>query len=222
MNPIDLRLYAILDGEHAGERDLPTLARAAATGGCTLLQYRDKTATTRVMIERARAVRAALEGTGVPLIVNDRIDVALAAGAEGVHVGRDDMHAADARRLLGPGAIIGITVKTTADADELYRLSVDYACIGGVFATASKINPDPPIGIDGLVRIAFRVRLAAGRVPVGAIAGIDRTNIAPVLGAGADGVAVLSALFGAEDVEASARELRRIVDEALAARGRVL
>ena len=96
----------------------------------------------------------ALAGTGVPLIVNDRADVALAAGADGVHLGQDDLHPADARRLLGPGAVIGLTVKTPEQADALAGLPVDYGCIGGVFATVSKTNPAPPIGLAGLAAIA--------------------------------------------------------------------
>jgi thiamine-phosphate diphosphorylase len=219
MNPVDLRLYGIADPARAGGRDLVALVRAAVAGGCTLIQYRDKETGTRAFVERARAIKAALDGTRVPLLVNDRVDVALAAGADGVHVGQDDMHAADARRLLGPAAIIGITIKTPVQADELYRLPVDYACIGGVFATDSKLNPEPPVGIDGFVRIAFRARLAAGNLPVGAIAGIDHTNAGALIAAGADGVAVISALFAADDVAAAARRLRGIVDGTLAMRG---
>ena len=118
------------------------------------------------------------------------------------------------------GAIVGLTLKTGAQADELYRLPVDYACIGGVFATASKDNPDPPVGLDGFARIAFRARLARGTaVPVGAIAGIDASNAAAVIAAGADGIAVISALFGAEAVEGRARDLRARVDAALSERG---
>jgi thiamine-phosphate pyrophosphorylase len=219
MNPVDLRLYGIIDPERTVSRDLAALVRAAVAGGCTLIQYRDKLAPTRKLVERARAIKAALDGTGVRLLVNDRIDVALLVGADGVHVGQEDMQAGDARRLLGPQAIIGLTVKTPAQADELYRLPVDYACIGGVFATTSKHNPEPPVGLDGLNRIAFRARLAGGNLPVGAIAGIDHSNAASVIGAGADGVAVISAVFAAEDVESSARRLRSTVDQALAARG---
>jgi thiamine-phosphate pyrophosphorylase len=155
----------------------------------------------------------------VPLLVNDRVDVALAAGADGVHLGQEDMHPADARRLLGPEAIIGITVKTPAQADGLYRMPADYACIGGVFATESKLNPEPPIGLDGFSRIAFRARLAGGNIPVGAIAGIDHTNAASVIAMGADGIAVISAIFAAENVEAAARHLRTTIDGTLAARG---
>jgi len=219
MNPVDLRLYGIVDPEHAEGRDLGALARAAVAGGCTLIQYRDKFSPTRTMIERGHALRAALAGTGVPLLINDRVDVALAVGADGVHVGQEDMHASDARRLLGPRALIGLTLKTAAQADELYRLPVDYACIGGIFTTTSKHNADPPIGLDGLNRIAFRARLAGGKLPVAAIAGINRGNAEPVIAAGADGIAVISGLFGVDNVEDAARNLRAAVDRARAARG---
>jgi thiamine-phosphate diphosphorylase len=219
VNPVDLRLYGIIDPEHTGGRDLAELARAAVAGGCTLLQYRDKQANGRVLVERARALKKALDGTGVPLLVNDRADVALASGADGVHLGQDDLHPGDARRLLGRDRIVGITIKTPAQADELYRLPVDYACIGGVFATDSKDNPEPPIGLDGLGRIAFRVRLASPGLPVGAIAGIDADNAGLVIGAGADGVAVISAIFARRNPEARASELRAVVDLALASRG---
>jgi thiamine-phosphate diphosphorylase len=219
MNPVDLRLYGIIDPTRTLGRDLVPLVRAAIAGGCTLIQYRDKQADTRAFVERARAIKAALEGERVPLLINDRVDVALAAEADGVHVGQEDMHPADARRLLGPAAIIGITIKTPAQADELYRMPVDYACIGGVFATGSKLNPEPPVSLDGFSRIAFRARLAGGNIPVGAIAGIDHANAASVIAAGADGVAVISAIFAAENVEAAARRLRTAVDGTLAARG---
>ena len=221
--PVDLRLYGLLDTGVCGlDADrLATLAAAAARGGCTLLQYREKAiADARAALARIRAIHAALRGSGVPLLVNDRIDLALAAGVEGVHLGQSDLHPADARRLLGRTAIIGLTLKTGAQADELYRLPVDYACIGGVFATTSKDNPDPPVGLDGLGRILFRGRLARGSgFPLGAIAGIDASNAAAVIAAGADGVAVISALFGAGDPEARTRDLRQRIDSALAARG---
>jgi thiamine-phosphate diphosphorylase len=219
MNPVDLRLYGIVDPTRTLGRDLVPLVRAAVAGGCTLIQYRDKPADTRAFVEQTRGLKAALEGTRVPLLVNDRVDVALAAGADGVHVGREDMHPADARRLLGPRAIIGITIKTPAQADELYRMPVDYACIGGVFATGSKLNPEPPVGLDGFSRIAFRARLAGGNMPVGAIAGIDHTNAASVIAMGADGIAVISAIFAVDNVEGAAQRLRTTVDGTLAARG---
>ena len=219
---VDLRLYGILDVGVCGcdGRRLAAMAAEAVAGGCTLLQYREKTIDdARAALARIRAIHAAVAGR-VPLLVNDRVDLALAAGAEGVHLGQSDLHPTDARHLLGREAIVGLTLKTGTHADELYRLPVDYACIGGVFATKSKDNPDPPVGLDGFTRIAFRARLArGGSLPIGAIAGIDSSNAASVIAAGADGIAVISALFGAEAVEGRARDLRDRVDTGLRSRG---
>ena len=218
---VDLRLYGILDvGVLGGDAAaLAALAAEAVAGGATLLQYREKDLDdARAALTRIRAIHAALKGRA-PLLVNDRVDLALAAGVEGVHLGQSDLHPEEARRLLGPRAVIGLTVKTGAQADELYRLPIDYACIGGVFATTSKDNPDPPVGLDGLQRIVFRARLARGSgLPVGAIAGIDASNAASAIRAGADGVALIGALFKGGSTEAKARDLRARIDEALAAR----
>jgi len=218
MNPVDLRLYGILDPERAGGRDPVDLVRKAVAGGATLIQYRDKHGEGRRLVDLARALKAALDGTGVPLLINDRVDVALAAGADGVHLGQDDMHPGDARVLLGPGAIIGLTLKTAEQADEMAGMPVDYGCIGGVFATASKNNPALPIGLDGLRRILPHARRAA-RGPVGAIAGIDASNARAVMETGVDGIAVISALFMADDPQTEALRLRGIVDRSLASRG---
>lgn len=215
----DLRCYAILDPEHCRGRDLATLARAAADGGATILQLRDKRGTTRDMVARARAVVAALSGSGVPVLVNDRVDVALAAGADGVHVGQDDMLPSDARRLLGGRAIVGLTVKTEDQAMAIPIDLVDYVCIGGVFATVSKHNVDPPVGLDGLARIARRARALRADLPIGAIAGIRADNAGEVIGTGVDGVAVISEIFMAEDPRAATAGLRAAVEDALAAGG---
>src|SRR5215831_9864069 len=126
---IDLRLYAIVDPEQAVGRDLAILARLVAQGGATLVQLRDKRSDTRVMVERARAIKAALAPLDVPLLVNDRVDVALACGADGVHVGQDDMTVEDARRLLGSSALIGLSVKTAAQAEAAPIDLIDYAGI---------------------------------------------------------------------------------------------
>ena len=128
---VDLRCYAIVDPEVAGGHDLADLCRMLAAGGGTLVQLRDKLSDTRVMIERARAIKAALGA--VPLVINDRVDVALAIGCEGVHIGWDDMAPADARRLLGPGAIIGLTINSVQRADATDLGLIDYAGIGGVY-----------------------------------------------------------------------------------------
>lgn len=217
MNPVDLSLYGILDPERSLGRPLPQLAAAAVLGGATLLQLRDKFGDTRRMVETARAIRVAIAGSGVPLLINDRVDVALAAEADGVHLGQDDMAIADARRLLGPEAIIGLSIKTPEEAGAAPVDLIDYACIGGVFDTASKDNPTS-IGVAGWVERARILRARAPHMPVGAIAGIDATNTASLIGAGADGVAVISALFMARDVVGAARELAAIISDARSAR----
>lgn len=209
----DIRLHAILDPERCRGRDLAAMARAAATGGATMLQLRDKGGDVRAMIERARAIRAALEGSGVPFVVNDRVDVALAAGADGVHVGQTDMEAGDARRLLGPDAIVGLTIRTREHAEAAPLDAISYTCIGGVFDTLSKENPTA-IGLDGWRDAAEHFRMHAPDLPVGAIAGIDASNAARVMTAGADGVAAISAIFAADDVASATRELRGAVDGA--------
>jgi thiamine-phosphate pyrophosphorylase len=217
-NAVDDRLNAIVDAALIDIAPLAELALTAARNGATLIQYRDKTASTRAMIEQARAIGAVLSGTGVGFVVNDRVDVALAAAADGVHLGADDMDAATARALLGPGAIIGLTVKTTADAERAGRAPIDYACIGGVFETLSKVNPDPPVGIDGLRRLRGVIRALRPELPVSAIAGINLARVPEVTAAGADGVAVISAIFRQPDVAVATRAFRVAVDHALEVR----
>ena len=216
---VDLRLYALIDPQRANGRDLAELARLVVEGGTTLVQLRDKTGSTRQLIEEARAIRAALTGTGVPFLVNDRVDVALAAKANGVHVGWDDVAPADARLLLGGRAIIGMSIKTLQQAQDAPLEHLDYVCIGGVYETMSKDNPDPPIGADGLRAIAAVIRKRAPQMPVGAIAGIDGSNAANTIAAGADGVAVISALSVAPDPKAAAQSLRKVIDAARTKRG---
>jgi thiamine-phosphate pyrophosphorylase len=189
-----------------------------AQGGATLVQLRDKRSDTRAMVEEARALKAVLTPFGVPLLINDRVDVALAAGADGVHVGQTDMAAADARRLLGPNAIIGLSIKTVAQAEAAPLDLLDYVGIGGVHATASKDNPNPPIGVGGLARIVGVFRRRKPGFPTCAIAGITLENAGATIAAGADGVAVISALSRTSDPADAARALRAAVDAALAAR----
>jgi thiamine-phosphate pyrophosphorylase len=216
---VDLRLYALIDPQRANGRDLAQLTRLVADGGATLVQLRDKTGSTRQLIEEARAIGAALAGTNVPFLINDRVDVALAAEADGVHIGWDDIDAADARLLLGRTAIIGLSIKTLQQAQAAPLEHLDYVCVGGVYETLSKDNPDPPIGADGLRAIAAAIRKRAPLMPVGAIAGIDEGNAADTIAAGADGVAVISALSMAADPKAAAQSMRAVIDTALAQRG---
>ena len=212
MMPLNISLYAILDPNRTKGRDLATLARAAAEGGITLMQYRDKHADTRTLVTRARQIHDALAPYDIPLLINDRVDVALAMGAEGVHVGQTDMMARDARRLLGPDAIVGLTIKDENHARAAPVEDIDYVCMGGVFDTLSKDNPSS-IGIEGWQAIAGYFRANTPDLPVGAIAGIDATNAASVIKAGADGIAVISAIFMADDVTAATKELKLIIEE---------
>jgi len=215
---VDVRLNAIVDPERANGRPLVDLTRMVVAGGATLIQLRDKHGATRQMIEEARAIKAALAGSGVALVVNDRVDVAQIAGADGVHVGQEDMRVKDARWLLGPNAIIGLSVKTVALANAAPLEHLDYVGVGGVYATTSKDNPDKPIGVDGLREIVAAFRARRHSLPICGIAGIEAGNAAAVIEAGADGVAVISALSMKPDPEAAARELRGVVDAALKAR----
>jgi thiamine-phosphate pyrophosphorylase len=215
---VDLRLYALLDPAVAGGRSLADLAQRIA-GSATLVQLRDKHGSTRVMVEEARALRAVLEPHDVPLLINDRVDVALAAEADGVHIGQDDMAPADARLLLGRTAIIGLSVKTVEQARVAPLDLLDYVAIGGVYGTTSKHNTAPPIGVGGLRAIVQAIRARKRNFPICAIAGINADNAADVIAAGADGVAVISALSLAPDPEAAAQDLRAVVDGVLARRG---
>ena len=211
---VDLRVYAVLDPTRCRGRPLGAMAAAAAAGGATLLQLRVKHGTTRDLIDAARETRSALSGTAVPLIINDRVDVALAVDADGVHVGQEDMAPADVRRLIGPDRYLGITVHKVEHAREGVG-SADHAGLGPVFGSSSKDNTDPELGIAGLARLVGEMD---GMFPTCAISGIDHSNAAEVIGVGVDGVAVISDIFMADDVEAATRRLRRVVDAALAQR----
>src|SRR5215470_9167888 len=217
MEQLDLRLYAIVDPENTGGHDLIDLARAVAAGGATLVQLRDKVSDTAHMIAQARALKAALAPFGVPLIINDRVDVALASEADGVHVGQEDVAVEKARRLLGPGPFIGLSIRTVEQAAAAPLALIDYVGIGGVYATTSKTSGKSPIGLDGLRKVIQVLRGRIGNFPSCGIAGITAANAAPVIAAGAGGVSVISALSHTRDPQAAARELRSAVDAALRA-----
>jgi thiamine-phosphate pyrophosphorylase len=216
---LDLRVYAIADPGVSGGRSLAELATLIAPS-TTLVQLRDKTGSTRTLIDEARTLLAVLQPKGIPLLINDRVDVALAAKAQGVHIGWDDMPAEEARRLLGADAIIGLSIKTLEQAAAAPLDVLDYVAIGGVYATSSKDNTSAPIGTGGLRAIATASRARKAKFPICAIAGITAANAGDVIAAGADGVSVISALSLAPQPAQAARELRRAVDEALARRGR--
>lgn len=204
---IDWGLYVITDREGAGGRSLTEIVRVAVAGGATVVQLREKTANTREIIELGQALHEITRAAGVPLIVNDRVDVALAIDAEGAHVGQDDMPAPLARRLIGPDRILGVSAGTVAEAQGAEADGADYIGVGDVFGTPSKPDAGVPIGLDGLAEIAGSVS-----IPTIGIGGITIENATQVIRAGAAGVAVLSAIIGADDPEGAARRLRAVIE----------
>lgn len=203
--PVDLRLYLITDSCLCAGRGVISTVAAAVAGGVTAVQVRDPAATTRALFELSGALLGALAGTGVPLIVNDRLDVALAAGAAGVHLGQADLPPVEARRIAGADVLIGWSVTTVAEAEEATRLpagTVDYLGVGPVYPTATKTDAAPAIGLAGLRRATHACGL-----PCVAIGGIGVGNAADVMAAGAAGVAVVSAICSAADPEEEARRL---------------
>ena len=203
----DWSVYLITDRRIAGDRSLLEVVRAAIRGGATVVQLREKEATTREMIELGEALHRITRQAGIPLIVNDRLDVALAIEAEGVHVGHDDMPPALARRLIGPDRILGVSPETLEEARQAERDGADYLGVGDVYGTPTKADAGPPIGVEGLAQVVRAVS-----IPVVAIGGITPENAGAVIEAGAAGVAVISAIVGAPDPEQAARRLREVVE----------
>ncbi|MGA3023699.1 MAG: thiamine phosphate synthase [Bryobacteraceae bacterium] len=202
--PPDWSLYLVTDRRLAAPRAIEEVVTSAVRGGVTAVQLREKECAAREFVELARTLKAILNPLAVPLIVNDRADVALAAGADGVHVGQSDMDCRDLRRLLGPGAIIGLSVVTLEQAERATALPVDYLGVGPIFSTSTKPDAAPAWGIERLAELRRRTR----QVLV-AIGGIHAGNAGQAIAAGADGIAVVSAICAAADPEAAARELRR-------------
>jgi thiamine-phosphate pyrophosphorylase len=210
MRPRDWSLYLVTDRRLSSPRSLHDVVRAALRGGVTAVQLREKECATRDFVDLARALKAILAPAGVPLVINDRVDVALAACADGVHIGQSDMDYRDARRLLGPDAIIGLSVETPEQAERAADLAVDYLGVGPIFPTPTKTDAAPVWGIEGLAALR-----RASRHLLVAIGGIDRENAGAVIRAGADGVAVVSAICAAPDPEQAARELRAAISVAI-------
>lgn len=195
-------LYVVITTNLGGGRPTLELVRQALAGGATAIQLREKGMSAREMVELGREIRNLTRESGAAFIVNDRLDVALAVEADGVHIGQKDLPAQVARKLLGPGKILGVSTGTVLEARQAVADGADYLGVGSIFATKSKGDAGEPIGLAGLKAIR-----AAVDVPIIAIGGIDAGNVAEVIAAGADGVAVVSAVIGAQDVAAAAREL---------------
>ena len=203
MNPIDLSLYLVLDPDLCGgPAGMVKTARLAAENGATVVQLRAPGWKKKQWLETARELKAVLAPLGVPLIINDRIDVALAVDADGVHVGQDDLPAAETRRLLGPGKILGVSVSDFGELAAVPAEGVDYIGIGPIFPTGTKQDAGSAIGFEGFGELA-----RAAKWPAVAIGGVKGGHCAPLFAAGAKGVAVVSAICGQADPAKAAAEL---------------
>jgi thiamine-phosphate pyrophosphorylase len=200
------RLYLVTDDQ----QDLPTLkhvVRKAVEGGVTMVQVREKHGDVRAFIERAQAVKTILEGTGVPLIINDRVDVALAVDADGVHLGQSDMPATIARELIGPNKILGLSIETEEQLAEADSLPIDYIGLSAIFVTPTKTNTKKHWGIDGL-----KMALETTSLPIVAIGGINESNIPQLSATGVHGLALVSAICHAENPTKAAEYLLSLMD----------
>jgi thiamine-phosphate pyrophosphorylase len=208
--PLDPTLYLVTDTALSAPRAVPEVVAAAVAGGVTCVQVRDKTAGRRELLALTRAVQAVLASAPhVALVVNDAVDVALIAGADGVHVGQDDLPPTEVRSLLGPDAWLGVSVGGDADLDAVLALppgTVDLVGLSPVWGTPTKPDAGPALGLDGVRRLAARAR--AGGIRSVAIGGVHAENVAAVAATGVDGVCVVSDVCAATDPETSARLLR--------------
>ena len=202
-----LKLYLVTDRDLSLGRSLEDVVSEAVKGGVTIVQLREKEASTGEFVALAHRLMSILKPLGIPLIINDRVDVALAVDADGVHIGQSDMAYADARRLLGPDKIIGLSVESLEDLEAANALDVDYVGISPVYGTPTKTDTAEPFGLEGLRRA---VEMSVH--PTVAIGGMNARTIGEVMEAGADGVAVVSAICSAEDISKAASELKTIVE----------
>ena len=207
--PDTLRLYLVTDGARCAPNTLEYTVSAAVRGGVSFVQLRDKTASTSDRISAARALKDLLTGSGVPLVINDDLEAAIAADVDGVHIGQDDITPQEARARLGHDKIIGLSCEAIDQVVLADSASVDYLGLGTVFPTLTKSDHKPAIGFDGLTKLA-----KAATCPSVAIGGLKRDHASAVMASGCDGMAVVSAICGQPDPENAARDLRRALDTA--------
>jgi thiamine-phosphate pyrophosphorylase len=200
---IDYSLYLITDRSFLNGRNLKTVVEESILGGVTIIQVREKDISTREFYRVALDVKEVTDYYKVPLIINDRIDIAQAINADGVHLGQDDMPIKIARKILGNDKIIGISTGTLDEALEAQRDGADYLGIGAVFYTGTKKDIDPPIGIEYLKHIYNNIN-----IPAVAIGGINERNFKEVLSTGVDGISVISAILGKQDIRSAAKLLK--------------
>ena len=202
--------YVVTDATLSRGRSHVEVAREAIGGGADVVQLREKDAPSRALYEIAEKIRRLTRDAGVPFIVNDRVDIALAAGADGVHVGQDDLPASEARRLIGPDRVLGVSAASLEEALAAERDGADYIGFGPVFeARGTKPDSGPPRGLELLADVCERCAVA-----VIAIGGINHGNVDRVIAAGAAGVAVISGVVGARDIAAAVRDLKERIRQA--------
>nr|WP_320119900.1 thiamine phosphate synthase [uncultured Marinifilum sp.] len=206
----DLKLYLVTDREFANGRSLEDIVEAAVKGGVSMVQIREKDSSTKDFYELALSVKQILKAYNVPLIINDRLDIALAVDADGLHIGQRDLPYRKAREIFGPDKIIGLSVENIEQAVEANKLDVDYIGLSPVFSTQTKNDIAKPLDLEGVNKIALFTKH-----PTVAIGGINSENTADIIKAGANGIAVVSAIICRDNPEKSASELRTIVDEAV-------
>ncbi len=199
-------LYAVTDRAWTGEMTLYQQVEDALRGGVTCVQLREKALSDAEFLQEAQEIHVLCRRYGVPFIVNDNVDVAVACGAEGIHVGQEDMAAGDVRRRVGDGMLLGVSVHTVEEAREAVANGADYLGLGAVFPTSTKTD------VEQMPNATLRAICEAVDVPVVAIGGINRGNIGQLAGSGVDGVALVSAIFSASDIEAACRELRTLAE----------
>jgi thiamine-phosphate diphosphorylase len=207
--PVDYSLYLVTDRGLSHGRSTLEVVQAAVAGGVTCVQLREKTCSTREFVEQALAINGFLRSRRIPLIINDRVDVALAVAADGVHLGQSDLPLATARSILGRSKIIGISAESLDDALEAETGGADYLGVSPIFATPTKTDIAPPLGLEGLRAIRRAVK-----IPLVGIGGLNQSNAADVIRSGAEGVAVVSAIVSAENPELAARGLIQEIREA--------
>jgi thiamine-phosphate pyrophosphorylase len=209
MKNIDYSLYLVTDRGLARGRSNLEIVTAAVDGGVTIVQLREKDCPTLEFIEQAQSIKAYLKARNVPLIINDRVDIAQAVKADGVHLGQTDMPLEAAKRILGAEMIIGISAESIEDALTAEKGGADYLGVSPIYATPTKTDTAPALGLKGLRDIRKAVKL-----PLVGIGGLNRDNAADVIRNGSDGVAVVSAIVAADDPEAAARELKQVIKKA--------
>lgn len=202
---MDYTLYLVTDRALAGARDFDDLVGRAVRGGCTLVQLREKDASSGELYERALRLKRVTDYFHVPLMIDDRVDIMLAVDAAGVHLGQSDLPAEAARRIIGPDKILGVSARTVEEAEAAESAGADYLGVGAVFPTATKTDAEP------VARETLAAICAAVRIPVVAIGGLNAKNIPLLEGSGISGAAVVFAVMGAEDPEEAARKLKEVV-----------